>query len=110
MPDRPWKAEERQVARLLGGRRHFANSGGPVDVESDRFVCQVKHLKTCSLSRLEALSLELEAIGTQRGKIGLVCIKRRAGRGHDTVRLLILAEPSWKAVMGTTNSEVGESA
>lgn len=42
MPDRPWKAEERHVAGMLGGRRHWANSGRRVDVESTGFVCQVK--------------------------------------------------------------------
>mgnify|MGYP001566326124 CR=1 FL=1 len=34
MPDRPWKAEERQVAALFGGTRFPANTGGPVGAES----------------------------------------------------------------------------
>jgi len=31
MPDRQWKQEEREAARLLGGTRYPANSGGRVD-------------------------------------------------------------------------------
>src|SRR2546425_2713586 len=61
MPDRPWKDEERQVAHLLGGRRHWANSGRRVDVESAGYVCQVKHRHTCSLVELERLAVEMRA-------------------------------------------------
>ena len=88
MPDRPWQQEERQVARLLGGTRYPANSGRRVDVESDRFICQVKHRRSCSLAQLEALAIELDALGRTQSKLGVVCIKRRAGRGSKTPRLI----------------------
>ncbi|HSS53137.1 MAG TPA: hypothetical protein VLK79_00670, partial [Gaiellales bacterium] len=60
MSDRPWKAAERQAAHLIGGRRHWANSGEEVDVESDTVVAQVKHRRVCSLAELEALALEAQ--------------------------------------------------
>ena len=95
MPDRPWKHEERQVARLLGGTRYPANSGRRVDVESDRFICQVKHRRSCSLAQLEALAIELDALGRTQSKLGIVCIKRRAGRGYQTPRLIVMIEAVW---------------
>ena len=42
MSNKPWKQEERQVARLVRGRRYPANQGGRVDVESPSIVAQVK--------------------------------------------------------------------
>ena len=98
MPDRPWKAEERHVARLLGGSRYPTNSGGQVDVESGRYVCQVKLVRRLSLAQLEALALELERIGQARGKVGLVVVKRRAGRGQETPRLVVMTETAWQAL------------
>ena len=96
MTDRPWKAEERSVARLLGGRRHWANSGRRVDVESAGFICQVKHRRVCSLAELERLALDLERLGEAEGKAGLVVVKRRAGQGQATPRLIVMTEPVWR--------------
>ncbi len=99
MPDRPWKKEERAVARLLGGKRHWANSGRRVDIEGARYLCQVKHRRACSLAELERLAVELAELGRQQGKVGVVSIKRRAGRGQPTPRLLVLTEDGWRALM-----------
>ncbi len=91
MPDKPWKQLEREVARLLGGSRYPANSGGRVDVESSTVVAQVKHVRTLSLAALEALAVEMERIGEEQGKIGVVVGQAagwpgqgnpRAYRGH----------------------------
>jgi len=98
MPDRPWKQEERTVARLLGAHRYPANGGGRVDVESPNVVAQVKHVRTCSLANLEALAVEMDAIGRKRRKLGLVVVKRRAGRGQQTPRLIGLTEDSFRAI------------
>jgi hypothetical protein len=91
-----WKHEERHVARLLGGTRYPANSGGRVDVESPRVLAQVKHRRVCSLAELERLALELETLGRSRGKLGLVVVKRRAGRGAPTPRLVVMAEAVYR--------------
>ena len=100
--DRPWKQEERQVARLLGGRRYPANSGGRVDVEGPHVVAQVKHVRQLSLAQLEALALEMQAVGSERGKIGLVVVKRRAGRGQATPRLIVMTEEAWRQLHART--------
>lgn len=98
MPDRPWKAEERHVARLLNGTRYPANTGARVDVGSARYVAQVKHRRTCSLAELERLAVELEALGKAQGKAGLVVVKRRAGAGKPTPRLIVLTEAAWRTL------------
>lgn len=95
MPDRPWKHEEREVARLLGGTRYPANSGGRVDVEAPTVVAQVKHVRRLSLVQLKALALEMEALGAARGKVGVLVVKRRAGKGRDTPRLIVMTEEAW---------------
>ncbi len=95
MPDRPWKHEERQVARLLGGSRYPANSGGRLDVEGPGIVAQVKHVQRLSLAQLEALALEMGELGSQQGKVGLVVVKRRSGRGRETPRLVVMTEEMW---------------
>jgi hypothetical protein len=95
MPDKPWKRCERDVARLLGGARYPANSGGPVDVEAPSVVAQVKHVKRLSLAELERLAVEAEREGRARGKAGVVVVKRRAGSGRATPRLVVMAEDVW---------------
>ena len=110
MSDRPWKHEERQVARLLGGKRHPANSGHRVDVESDRFICQVKHRRTLSLAQLEALALELDHLGRTQTKLGIVCVKRRAGRGQKTPRLIVMTEAVWLQMMTLQSKAIKEAA
>jgi len=97
--DKPWKQEERNAARLLGGKRYPANSGGRVDVESPTLVVQVKHVQRLSLAQLEALAVEIEQIGAEKGKTGILVIKRRAGRGHPTKALVILTEAAFLALV-----------
>ena len=57
-----WKQFEREVARLLGGSRYPANSGGRIDVESAEYVAQVKHRKTMSVPELERWATEIHRI------------------------------------------------
>src|SRR5262245_41367757 len=90
MPDRAWKKRERAAAQIIGGRRHWANSGQAIDCESDGFVAQVKEVARCSLQALEALAREAERQGAQRHKIGLVVVKRRAGQGRETPMLVVM--------------------
>jgi len=69
-----------------------------VDVESDQYVAQVKLVKTLSLAQLEELCLEMAALGQERGKVGLVTVKRRAGKGIHTERLVVMTEGVWVAL------------
>lgn len=107
MADRPWKQEEREVARLVGGTRYRANSGGRVDVEAPATLAQVKHVRTLSLAKLEALALEMQAVWSERGKIGLVVVKRRAGSGRDTPRLIVMTEEVWRELSATPSPPGG---
>lgn len=96
MSDKPWKAEERRAAALCGGTRFPANGGGPVDFESPGYVGQVKHVKRLSLATLEELAVEVERIGAAKAKVGVVVVKRRAGRGQPTPRLIVMIEAAWR--------------
>ncbi len=98
MSDLSWKAEERAVARLVVGTRYPANSGGRVDVEGPNMVAQVKHVQRFSLAQLEALAVEMAALGATRGKTGVVVVKRRAGRGMVTPRLVVMTEDVFRAL------------
>ena len=100
MPSQAWKAEERAVARLIGGQRYPANTGGLVDCESPWVVTQCKHVQRMSLAELERLAIEGEREGARRGKVGLVVVKRRAGRGFHTPRLFIMTAGTWTHVVG----------
>jgi hypothetical protein len=99
--DKAWKAQERAVAKLVGGRRFWANSGADVDVESGSLVVQVKNVKVCSLAALGKLALEAERQGNQRaGKIGIVAIKHRGGRGVKTPTLVVMTAAAFVAMSG----------
>ncbi len=100
-----WKQFERDVARLLEGKRYPANSGGRIDVESAEYVAQVKHRKTMSVPELERWATEIEQIGAEKGKTGILVIKRRAGRGHSTRTLIILTEAAFLALAPPLPSE-----
>ena len=102
MSDRAWKAAERQAAKLIGGKRHWANSGQAVDGESDAYVIQVKNVSRASLAALEALALEADRQGTQKypPKIGMVLVKRRAGRGTETPWLVLMTAGQFAEMNG----------
>ncbi len=110
MADKAWKHEEREVAHLLGGRRYPANSGGRVDVESPTLVVQVKHVQRMSLAQLEALAVEMAALGEEQGKIGVVVVKRRAGRGKETPGLIVVTEDAWRKLEWTRKARLREAA
>lgn len=95
-----WKHRERQIARLFGGMRYPANTGGPVDVEGTAWVVQVKERGRLSLVELERLALEIDRIGNQKGKHGVLAVKRSAGRGRVTPWLLIVTEAVWREMHG----------
>lgn len=93
------------AAALIGGSRHWANSGAEVDCESAAIVAQVKHRRVCSLAALEALALEAERQGSQRQKVGLVLVKRRAGRGVETPWLVVLTAAAYREMSGPLPGE-----
>jgi len=98
--DKPWKQHERRAAALIGGRRYPANLGGPIDCESATFVAQCKEVKVLAFPALERLALEAERQGSQRQKIGLCVVKRRAGSGVRTPTLVVMTAASFRAMSG----------
>ncbi len=96
MADKAWKKEERTAAAILSGERLPANSGGRVDVESDTYLAQVKNVARLSLAQLEGLALEMATLGEEQGKVGMVVVKRKAGRGTPTPRLIVLTGDAWR--------------
>ncbi len=108
--DRSWKAEESKVAAMLGGTRYPANSGGLLDVESDAHVAQVKHVAQFSLRQLEDLALEMAAICKERNKVGIVVVKRLAGKGRQTPRLIVLTEDAWRQLEEGRDTATGAKA
>lgn len=100
MPNKPWKQAERDAAKLFGGRRFPANTGGPLDFETTGYVGQVKHRARLSLAELEALAVEMERVGFQKSppKMGVVVVKRRARK--PTPRLIVCTEAVWREMTG----------
>ncbi len=96
MADKAWKKEERTAAAILSGERLPANSGGRVDVESEIYLAQVKNVARLSLAQLEELALEMATLGEEQGKVGIVVVKRKGGRGRGTPRLIVMAETAWR--------------
>ncbi len=92
MADKPWKREERKAAALIAGARYPANLGRRVDAEGPELIAQVKHVQRLSLAQLEALAGELAQLGTERSKVAVVMVKRRAGRGSVTARLVVMTQ------------------
>lgn len=85
-----WKRAERDAASILHGRRFPANQGGPMDVESTLYVAEVKNVKRFSLLQLERECREIERVGNLKNKIGLVLVKRSAGKGRETEWLVCM--------------------
>lgn len=102
MADKAWKQRERAVAKLIGGERVPADLKGAmpglVDVESDRFIGQVKEVAALPLAELTRLVVGIEAEATKVGKAGVVFVKLRAGRGVTTPLLVVQSEASWRAL------------
>jgi hypothetical protein len=100
MADRCWKAFEREVASLLGGRRYWANSGEAIDVESDLVVAQCKHVAQCSLEQLSQLVEQVEIQASRKFKAGVVAIKARRGHGRPSPMLMVMTSDTWERLHG----------
>ena len=65
-------------------------------MESDTYLAQVKNVARLSLAQLEELALEMATLGEEQGKVGMVVVKRKGGRGRETPRLIVLTETAWR--------------
>lgn len=81
------------------------NIGGPADFESDRHLGRAKHVRRLSLKQLEDLALELERLGADASKSGVVVVKRRPLAGRETPRLVVMTESVWRRMSGSVETE-----
>jgi len=84
-----WKRCEREVAKLLGGRR-LPNTGRPSpDVLSPRWACEVK-LRSRLPQWLERAVHQAEAAAKETGRMPLLVLVRCEGKGRRAKRLAVL--------------------
>ncbi len=104
-----WKQFERAVARLLEGRRYWANSGERLDVEGPIFLAQAKLVRRMSLAELTDLALEVERAAQPKAKLGVVAVKLGGRRGpRATPMLLVMTAATFAELHGTAGSRGGE--
>ncbi len=96
MTELGWKKIERLCAEIIGGTRYPANVGGAIDVESETWAGQVKHLRECSLEALTALCETTDAEAKKRGKLGMVLVKVKRGRGKMSPVLCVMLAGAWQ--------------
>ena len=100
MPD-AWKIFEAESAALFGVHRAWANSGHrldfprPDELDDAPAIGQCKQVQRMSLEELTALAEEMEALGLQSEKLGVVCIKVRRGKGKKSAPLVVMTFPMW---------------
>jgi hypothetical protein len=98
---RSWKGFESAIARLLGGKRFWSNSGEALDCEGPSYVAQCKLVKLCSLETLTCLVETVERQAALRNKAGVVAIKLRRGRGRESPILMVVTAATWERMHGT---------
>lgn len=73
------KSYERDVAKILGGKRHPADTGGDEDIEHDRFSIQVKSGVRLWNETLRAGLASATAAAGDTGKLPVLVVIDRAG-------------------------------
>ena len=106
MPSSVWgremtnfKDHERSCAKVIKGKRHPANSGGRVDVESETIVAQCKERAEISFPEMGRLVAEMEAIGKERGKLGVLFVRHKAGRGFPSPGMVVMSHATFEALL-----------
>lgn len=107
-----WKQVEREAAALFGTRRFPANMGGRLDLGNGDswFLGQVKNPQRLSLAEIERLAVEMESAGFQADRIGVLVVKRSAGSGVPTSRLIVMTENAWRAFLRRLDETTKEAA
>lgn len=109
MSDKPWKQFERDMAKLIGGTRFWANSGESVDIEGPVFLGQCKHVKSMSLNAIAQLAEDVAEDGRDHRKedgipdpkLGLVCLRTRPGRGKKSKTIVVMDESVFRELFPT---------
>lgn len=72
------KGYEREVANILGGKRHPADTGGPEDVSHPELAIQIKSGKTVVTAAMRAGLVSARKAAAENGKLpALVLVDRR---------------------------------
>lgn len=128
MADKPWKQFERDMGKLIGGTRFWANSGESIDVEGPVFLGQCKHVKSMSLNAIAELAETVAKDGREHKtkrlaptvepltegkpfpdrvdlvpnpKLGIVCLRTRPGRGKKSKTIIVMDESVFKELFPT---------
>jgi hypothetical protein len=83
-----WKAIERAVAALVDGERTW-NSDEDIDVQTEGWALEVKHLKAPSVADLERILIHNAPKAAAVGKGNALVVKRAAGRGRPSFFLAV---------------------
>lgn len=109
MGNTSWKNEERRVAELLHGKRVILSY--PFDVETDQFLVEVKYRAGLPLTALEEAVRRIDWIAQKKGKVGFVVIKRKAGPGIETPRIVAMSMETFLDLHGHKwHQEINECA
>lgn len=101
------KADERDVARIIGGKRHPADVGGDEDIEHPEYAVQVKGGKAVVTETMRVGMASAKAAGAVSGKLpALVLVDRR---GTRLQRYIVFDLVQWADYHGYGASEVTES-
>lgn len=95
-----WKQMERNVGLLTETKRYPANQGGRIDTEGPKYITQCKERKSLSLEQVTQLVEEIEQLGKEKGKIGLLALKARRGSGRYSPILIVQTIKQWKESQG----------
>lgn len=95
--------DERDVARILGGKRHLADTGGPEDVEHDWLAIQVKGGATVTTAPLRdgIVAAKLAALG--KNKLPVCVLVDR--RGTRLARYVVIELGDFAAWFGLPKEE-----
>lgn len=85
-----WKAIERAVAALVGGKRTW-NSDEDIDVQVDGWAIECKNVKGPTVAQCELWLQHNQAKADSLGLHNGLVVKRRAGRGRPSPYLFIAA-------------------
>ena len=75
------------------------------DFTSGVLLGRPRHIRRMSLAQLEALAVGLKQAAARVSKAGVAVVKRKASPGHQTPRLIVIAEAGWCRLTGAPEPE-----
>jgi hypothetical protein len=108
MPEQPWKATERRVAELLGGRRRPINGRGlEADIEHSMFAVEVKRL-TAHFQWLDKAFAQAEQAATIGPRKIPMVVLHYSGTQAGASAYVVLRMPGFQELMDRRIPSVGE--